>query len=244
MLTDVEFDKDVFVNSLVKTAQEFHGKDIKPVSISIPQKTFKHFRDSLTYEHMFSDHTQWQKEIWNSAHNPIYFKRPMFMGLVIEVVPDKNVQNNICYMLPSPEFGDIKIPFEYSLRLIRKHKIKTNLVSILVKSRAVDYRNIPKSEWCAIEALREMITETEFRKYMKYGFILVQGKSGDTYQLFRQRRHIKVWNKGKIIEEICVRIRDKKIPLTDSVIAFKIMLETSEEEFKKLGNVYNMRRAA
>lgn len=41
MLMDVEFDKDVFVKSIVKTAQKFHDKNIDPISITIPQTTFK-----------------------------------------------------------------------------------------------------------------------------------------------------------------------------------------------------------
>lgn len=193
---------------------------------------------------MFSDHTQWQKKIWNSAHNPINFKKPMFMGLRIEVVPDKNVQN-ICYMLPSPEFGDIKIPFEYSLSLVRKYKIKNNLnLTIIVKSRADVITNAPKNEQHAIETLREMITETAFRKYIAYGFILVKSKSDKTYQVFRNKAHTKVWKNGKLIEEVCVRIADCKIPPTDNVIAFKTLIEINENEFRKLGNVYNMAKVA
>ena len=90
----------------------------------------------------------------------------------------------------------------------------------------------------AIETLREEITETEFRKYLKYGFVIAKGQSGKTYQIFRNQDHTKVWKGGKIIEEICVRIKDCKIPPTDNVIAFKNMVQIDEEEFRKMGNVY------
>jgi hypothetical protein len=43
-----------------------------------------------------------------------------------------------------------------------------------------------------------------------------------------------------MVEEVCIRIKDEAIPRTDRVVALKAIVETSEEEFKKLGNVYKM----
>jgi len=103
---------------------------------------------------------------------------------------------------------------------------------------------VPHNEMVAIETLREAISETEFRRYIKYGFILVKAKSGDTYQVFRNRSHTKIWRGGKLIEEICVRIADRQIPPTDNVIAFKTMIEIDEEEFKKSGNRFKFHNAA
>lgn len=124
---------------------------------------------------------------------------------------------------------------------LKRQELRSNLV-IQVKSRndASKYPGEAEPERKALETLREIITETEFRKYLRYGFVLVKGKSGATYQIFKNRSHCKVWLGGKLIEEVCVRIKDKQIPLTDNVIAFKTLIETSEEEFKKLGNVYKM----
>lgn len=120
-----------------------------------------------------------------------------------------------------------------------KCKLKRNL-TICVKTRANFYHAIPRNEWAAIETLREMITEKEFRKYLAYGFILVRGQSGRVYQVFRNRWHTKIWENGRVVEEVCVDLKDRKIPPTDKLIAFKTIIETSEEEFKKLGNVYKM----
>ena len=123
---------------------------------------------------------------------------------------------------------------------ILKTQIKSNL-TIIIKSRANPIRDIPENERVAMETLREMITETEFRKYLKDGFILVRGRSGRIYQIFRDKDHTKVWEKGKLIEEVCVRIkRSLNIPPTDNVIAFRAAILCSENEFKKLGNVYRM----
>lgn len=104
--------------------------------------------------------------------------------------------------------------------------------------------NVSKEENVALETLREMITEAVFRKYLKYGYVVVKGASGDYYQIFRNRSHTRVWRGGKIIEEVCVRIADTSIPATDSVIAFITMIKASEEDFKKSGNVYKLARAA
>lgn len=126
----------------------------------------------------------------------------------------------------------------------KQKELKNNLL-IKVKTRADELlKNLPENEQVAIETLREEISETEYRRYMKYGFITVVGGSGDRYQIFRNRSHTRIWRGGKIIEEVCVRLSDSKMPPTDSVVAFKNMIQINEKEFKKLGNVYNMRKAA
>jgi hypothetical protein len=128
-------------------------------------------------------------------------------------------------------------------RNMKRMRLKSGL-TIITKSRS-DFipKDIPENERIAIDTLREEISEKEFRRYIKHGFVLVQGASGDTYQIFRNRSHTKVWRGGKVVEEICVRIKDWNIPPTDNVIAFKNIIQFSEEEFKKLGNVYRMRVA-
>jgi len=133
----------------------------------------------------------------------------------------------------------------YNKKEAKKHQLKSNLL-ILVKSRADNefLKNTPENEKQALETLREEVTEIEFRRYLKYGFVLVKSKSGKTYQIFRNRSHTKVWLNGKVVEEVCVRIKDSNIPLTDNIIAFKTLIEFDEEEFKKLGNVFKMAIAA
>jgi hypothetical protein len=116
--------------------------------------------------------------------------------------------------------------------------MKANLC-IIMKNRA-EHFEFKDSESIALDTLREMIPEQDFRHYLKYGFILVKGASGKLYQIFRSKSHAKVWDHGILVEEVCIRINEKDVPLTDNVIAFKIMIETSEELFKSKGNVYKM----
>lgn len=110
--------------------------------------------------------------------------------------------------------------------------IKTKYRSELTRFNGVELK--------AIETLREIISESEFRKFIAYGFITVIAASGRKYQILRNQNHIKVWKAGKLEEEICIRIADDKVPKTDKLIAFKTMIEANEDEFRKLGNVYKM----
>ena len=118
-------------------------------------------------------------------------------------------------------------------------KIQENL-TIIVKSRACPILEAKPNEYKAIETLREMISETEFRKYITHGFVLIKAKSGAIYQVFRNKSHTRVWRNGKVQEEICVRLADHRCPPTDNVIAFKHMIEADEEAFKKCGNIFRM----
>ena len=116
-------------------------------------------------------------------------------------------------------------------------KMRNNL-QIRIPRRGALVAGIAANEARAVSTLREDLSETEFRKYIKYGFVLVPGKSGKTYQVFRNQDHTKVWKGGKLLEEICVRIANSKCPPTDNVVAFKTMIEADEEYFRKCGNVY------
>ena len=128
-------------------------------------------------------------------------------------------------------------------RQLKQLELKSRLV-IQIKSRANSPSVIQDNERVAMETLRETVTEEEYRRYLKYGFIMVKGKSGDEYQIFRNKSHTRVWRNGQVVEEICVRIRDSGIPPTDNVIAFRAMAMIDEQEFKKSGNVYKMTKAA
>jgi len=157
------------------------------------------------------------------------------LGILISGSMGLNIDND-----GSVSINSIQPYFPKSPRSIKRENIKKNLATHF-KSRANSVnplKGLPENEQRAIETLREEITESEFRKYIKYGFVLVKGQSGKTYQIYRNESHTKVWKNGKVIEEICVRIKNYKIPPTDNVIAFSNMIQIDEEEFRKIGNVY------
>lgn len=101
-----------------------------------------------------------------------------------------------------------------------------------------------ENEKTALQTFREMVTEKEYRKYLRYGFINIKAASGKIYQICRENAHVKVWKSGLLLEEICVRISNQRIPPTDRVIALMIMIETDEKAFRNLGNIYKIRKAA
>lgn len=112
--------------------------------------------------------------------------------------------------------------------------------NIQVRSHCHPISRVSSNEQIALECLREMITESDFRKYMRTGFLLIRGQSGLVYQIRRHSDHIRVWNRGKIVEEICIGIRDRNIPPTDRIVAMKVMIESDEDEIRHCGNVYRV----
>jgi len=128
----------------------------------------------------------------------------------------------------------------------RRSQLRAQLSpAVHVRSAAVQAES--PQEAIAQETLREVVTEDQYRKYLRYGFVLVQGLSGATYQVFRNRTHVKVWVGGKLVEEVCVYLKaveGLRVPPTDKVVAFKTMIEADEEAFKGMGNRYRMAVAA
>lgn len=134
------------------------------------------------------------------------------------------------------------VSIEFNPRKIKRQFLKNYY--IIVRSRANIIKGVPKNELCAIETLREMITEMEYRRYMTHSFITVSVSNGKIYQIFRNRDHVKIWQQGVLIEELCISLKDSKIPPTDKVIALKTMIEIDEESTRKLGNLYKMDKVA
>lgn len=102
-----------------------------------------------------------------------------------------------------------------------------------------DPSKVTEEEKLSLELLRECLTERAWRRYLKRGFVVVRGASGKEYQLFKNKWHTKVRDKGKVVSEVCSRLTGN-VPLTDNVIAFKTMIETDEKHFEKVGNVYKL----
>jgi len=137
---------------------------------------------------------------------------------------------------------------EETARFSKKRTFKTRMrqnLAIHIKSRTSPVTNISPEEEVALTTLREMISESDFRRYLRDGFLCVRGVSGRMYQLFRNRWHAKVWENGVLVQEVCTRISSNiNVPPTDNIIAFKVMIECHEDEFLSIGNVYPMMKAA
>jgi len=108
--------------------------------------------------------------------------------------------------------------------------------NIIVKSKELrpttDIREVR-----ARQTLRRLIGEQAFQKFAVRGFITFKGDSGRTYQIFPGHQKVAVWEKGKQIEQLCV-VLTGDFPPTDSVIMRLLLIQESEDRFKKLANVF------
>jgi hypothetical protein len=211
---------DAIIRSIADARRKFFAeRDLRAQKITMPRDLY--FTAISSFK--FLQYMDFGTDI-TGLHPYPYLK---LFGLDVEI-GDK------LSMSASPEYGNTTVLFTW-----KPYFIAANL-TIFVKTRAKSF-TCTDSEYNAIETLREMISEFDYRKFVKYGFIIVTAKSGKQYQIFREHRHTKIWEKGKLVEEICVELKDKSIPLTDKLIAFKTMIETDEESFRKLGNVFKFK---
>ena len=93
------------------------------------------------------------------------------------------------------------------------------------------------NELKAQETLRDMISESDWRKYVTNGYVMVKGQSTKWYQVFRDRR-LAVYEGGKKICELC--IHSQNCPPTDHVINMKTLLELDEGAVWAGSNAYGI----
>lgn len=219
-------ERNILGNAILKGCWDLERMTAHPRSGCTPDKLCV---SPITYTRLMSCFAQDYMYAYN-AHN-----QHKIFGLDLKV--NCSLKGNVAHIEASNGIEGIELDLPQEYRGFGG-------LAVFVKSRANYFPSAPQNEQNAANTLREMISERDFRKYLKYGFILVQGASGRTYQIFRTSSHTKVRESGKVVEEICVRLRDFGMPPTDRVIAVKTLIEADEGAFRSLGNVYNMRRAA
>jgi len=132
-----------------------------------------------------------------------------------------------------------------SAQEIAKQKWRQQL--IIVKPGRGDYPanfgEISKPEATALMMLKGMLSEQEWRRYLKDGFIVVRGRTGLRYQIIRGQSHVKVYRRGEKVAELCIGVKyDLKCPPTDGVIARKIMVECDELSIWHGANIHQSKR--
>jgi len=134
---------------------------------------------------------------------------------------------------------DYAIPTEKEIvESVIKRQIKQNLlIKMGNNQRKYIAAKVSPQELKARETLRDMITESEWRRYVTNGFIMVKAGSGYWYQIFNSGRNTQVYKNGKRINSICIHT-DRECPLTDHVINMKIMAELDETAIWRGGNVH------
>lgn len=128
-----------------------------------------------------------------------------------------------------------------------KRKIREQLEPVLsgedgrpfrATDRSADFSAVQQNEIVALHLLRKMLDRDRWRKYLKYGFVDVQGKSGMTYQILRGQAHVRVFKRGVKVCELCVKLRNHAMPPTDEVITRMILAECDEADLWKRANAY------
>lgn len=112
----------------------------------------------------------------------------------------------------------------------RRRKGAPGLTVISRKRKAL--RPGAANEERARQLLRRFVGNDRFRRYLRDGFIVFCAKSGRDYQLFPGYGITQVWEKGEIIERLCLVMQDSKLPPTDSVVMRILLLEHDEEDFR------------
>lgn len=140
----------------------------------------------------------------------------------------------------------------YYIEIAREVVLKDLMVSdmrakmrnhaIIIKgrnSRRVALKMDPASqEIRARTTLREMIIESEYRRYITNGFIMIRAKSGLWYQIFSGAtgERVRTYKDGKPFESLCIHT-DRSCPPTDHVINMKILVEIDEDSLRKGANI-------
>lgn len=84
----------------------------------------------------------------------------------------------------------------------------------------------------ARQTLRRIIGEHAFRKFVRDGFVTVVPKSGLTYRIYPGHGVTEVYDRGIMVDRLCVVLRGE-FPPTDSLLMRYLLILNDEGEFSK-----------
>jgi len=125
-----------------------------------------------------------------------------------------------------------------TIKQVIKEVLKNNIKLIMPSRQETLTIQASIAEMKARETLRDMLSEKDYRKYLINGFVMVQGDSGKWYQIFMKQKHVRVYERGKFIKELCIYTSAKECPPTDHVLNLKIMVECDEQAIWDNSNLY------
>lgn len=119
-----------------------------------------------------------------------------------------------------------------------KSFIRSNLGNRFSPRQRLNQFKVTVAETKARDTLRDLLTEKDWRRYITNGFIMVKSPTSNKwYQIFNDYRRINVYLNGKITQNICIHTDVPECPPTDHVLNMLFLVEHSEHELYKLGNV-------
>lgn len=134
-------------------------------------------------------------------------------------------------------YGANAIPLDKKSSL--RYRIRQQLIPNINSRSAYSGRQFDgaaSDELVALGLLKQMVSPESFKKYLKHGFVTVQGPSGLTYQIQRQRHQVVVWKYGKQVARLCVYLKDK-VPPTDDVVAKILICQYDEIDIWRRANI-------
>lgn len=87
-------------------------------------------------------------------------------------------------------------------------------------------------EYRARQTLRRILGEQAFKKFIRNGFITVVPKSGLTYRIFPGHGMTEVYDRGIMVDRLCVVLQGD-FPPTDSLLMRYLLILNDEGEFSK-----------
>jgi len=95
-----------------------------------------------------------------------------------------------------------------------------------------------EAEAKAKDLLLDIIGKDELAVYEETGRVFVKGKKHD--YIVQKEGFVQQISKGKI-QDLCAHINKNKYPLTDNVVAMKMLIESDEKKFLKIANRHGSR---
>lgn len=125
---------------------------------------------------------------------------------------------------------------------LRERLRKQMTPEIITKNGQLWGIELTAEEMRARSLLYDLVGDRAFRRYLKRGFIMVEGKNGTLYKISGGHHRIVSYvrnTEGKYepFESYCVVFKDWQLPFTDGVIMRKLLVENDEFALRKLANV-------
>lgn len=104
-------------------------------------------------------------------------------------------------------------------------------------TKMAEKRNAAEAK--AKDLLLDIIGKDELVVYEETGRVFVKGRKHD--YIVQREGFIQQIDKGKI-QDLCASINKNKYPLTDNVVAMKLLIESDEDQFLEIANKQGSRR--
>lgn len=96
-----------------------------------------------------------------------------------------------------------------------------------------------EAEAKAKDLLLDLIGENELAVYEETGRVFVKGRKHD--YIVQKEGFVQQIQKDKV-QDLCAHINKSKYPLTDNVVAMKLLIEADEDKFLKIANRHSSRK--